>query len=86
LREAGACLRAFLRDEPRGIDLLNDFEEEVIRRTVGRGVLERAAQEGGRLAKAEREAQSAAKRRIPYPSVNRREFDLLGKTPGYSGE
>jgi hypothetical protein len=83
LREAGACLRTFLQDDPRALDLLNDLEEEVVRQTVGWRVLDRAAQRAGEIARREREERRANMKRIPYPSVNRREFDLLGKTPGY---
>jgi hypothetical protein len=86
LREAGVCLRAFLQDEPRAIDLLTDFEEQIVKQTVGRSVLDRAAREAGRLYTAERQAESAAKPRVPYPTVSVQEFDLLGKTPGYPGE
>jgi hypothetical protein len=84
LRESGACLRAVLQDQPMAIELLTDCEEEVVKRTVGRGVLERAAIEAGKLAKRERERKSAAKVRIPYPSVSEAEFTYLGKTPGYA--
>lgn len=83
IREAGSCLRAFLREQPLAIELLSDFEEDVVKQTVGRGTLEIAAKEAGKLQQAERERTSAEKKRIPYPSVSGQAFDLLDQVPGY---
>ena len=83
LRESGTCLRALLQDEPRAIDLLSDFEEEVVKRTVGRGVIDRAMTEAARLDKAERKRRSETKRKVAYPSISGQAFDLLDRVPGY---
>ena len=81
LKECGINLREHLFANPLAIDALDELEQAIVKATVGRGVLDRAARMAGEIQRRERDERRANMKRIPYPSVSRAAFDYLDHTP-----